>query len=231
MSDANKTYTDGLRNGTLTTVLFDWDGTLCDSGRTHWNSFRSALADFGITITLEQFKAVYTPAWYRMYEAFGLPRSDWPNADQRWLFHYGEQDCDLMAGAGSVVDTLVKAGLQLGIVSGGNRSRIERELARQGMSNIFHPLVGYEDVVEKKPHPEGIHKALALLHSAPETCCYVGDTPEDIYMGQAAGVYTVALVTEYVDLPRMQSCAADVLLDSIAQLPGLLLNKPISDRS
>jgi len=56
------------------TVLFDWDGTLCDSGAALCRVFRKSLADFGVSFTLADYTAVYTPAWYRMCEAVGLPR-------------------------------------------------------------------------------------------------------------------------------------------------------------
>ena len=208
---------------TLTAVLFDWDGTLCDSGAAHFDAFRKTLADFGIAITRDRFNAVYTPAWYRMYEAFGLPRAKWPLADQCWLRHYGEQTCDLLPGAAAAVASLNAAGMRLGIVSGGNRSRIERELACGGLSAVFPALVCHEDVVEKKPHPEGVLKALAALATAPANCCFVGDTPEDVAMGRAAGVATVAVVTEFVERGRLEASAPDELLDSIEELPSLLL--------
>ena len=206
----------------ITTVLFDWDGTLCDSGAVHFRTFSAMLADFGITFTREQFKAVYTPAWYRMYEAFGLPREVWPQADARWLFHYGEHTADLLPGAAEAVQTLLAAGLRLGIVTGGNRGRIVRELALPGLTAAFPALVCHEDVVRKKPHPEGIEKALAALGASPAASCYVGDTPEDIQMGKDAGVFTVAVMTDYVERSRLETCGADVLIENIAELPGVL---------
>src|SRR6202023_1095871 len=57
------------------TVLFDWDGTLCDSGAALYRAFEKSMAEFGVSFSLADYQAVYTPAWYRMYEAFGLPRA------------------------------------------------------------------------------------------------------------------------------------------------------------
>ena len=67
----------------IETVLFDWDGTLCDSGAALYRAFVKTLAEFGLSFALDEYQAVYTPAWYRMYEAFGLPRESWNQADLR----------------------------------------------------------------------------------------------------------------------------------------------------
>src|SRR5947209_14282014 len=116
------------------TVLFDWDGTLCDSGEVLYRAFVKTLADFGLTLTKAEYQAVYTPAWYRMYEAFGLPREKWAAADQRWLQHYEGEEPGLLPEAGAVVEWCRKEGLRVGIVTGANRDRIVREFARLGLS-------------------------------------------------------------------------------------------------
>src|SRR5215472_12790095 len=104
----------------VTTVLFDWDGTLCDSGAAVMRAFEKSLAEFGVEFTREQYNAVYTPAWTVMYEAFGLPRPLWPQADERWVFHYRGEEPQLLPGAADVVESLGRAGLRLGIVTGAN---------------------------------------------------------------------------------------------------------------
>jgi HAD superfamily hydrolase (TIGR01509 family) len=202
------------------TVLFDWDGTLCDSGAALHRAFVKALAEFGISFSLAEYQAVYTPAWYRMYEAFGLRRDSWRLADQRWLHHFDGEEPGLLPGAAGVIDCCRCDGLQVGIVTGATRDRIRREFARLGLS--FGAIICHEDVVNRKPHPEGITKALALLNARTEDCCFVGDAPEDIEMGKRAGVCTVGVVTEYVTRGRMEAAAPDVLIEDIEELRGVL---------
>jgi HAD superfamily hydrolase (TIGR01509 family) len=204
----------------IATVLFDWDGTLCDSGAALYRAFTKALAEFGLAFSLVDYQEVYTPAWYRMYEAFGLPEESWKLADQRWLHHYQGEQPGLLPGAGSVLDCCRAGGLQLGVVTGANRDRIRREFERLGLS--FPAIICHEDVVYRKPHPEGIERALALLKASAESCCFVGDAPEDIEMGKRAGVFTVGVVSDYVTRSRMELAAPDVLLENIDQLSVLL---------
>jgi HAD superfamily hydrolase (TIGR01509 family) len=202
------------------TVLFDWDGTLCDSGAALYRTFTKALAEFGLTFSFADYREVYTPAWYRMYEAFGLPQESWKLADQRWLHHYQGEQPSLLPGAGGVLDRCRAGGLQLGVVTGANRDRIRRELERLGLS--FPAIICHEDVVHRKPHPEGIQQAMALLNASAKSCCFVGDTPEDIEMGKRAGVFTVGVISDYVTPSRMELASPDVLLEKIERLPVLL---------
>jgi HAD superfamily hydrolase (TIGR01509 family) len=202
------------------TVLFDWDGTLCDSGAALYRAFEKSLAEFGLSFTMSDYQAVYTPAWYRMYEAFGLPPDSWNLADRRWLHHYEGEEPGLLPEAAAVVDRCRAGGLQVGIVTGANRDRIRREFDRLGLS--FPAIVCHEDVVHRKPHPEGIERALALLNTGAGTCCFVGDAPEDIEMGKRAGVFTIGVVSEYVNRSRLEAVAPDLLLESIGQLPAVL---------
>jgi HAD superfamily hydrolase (TIGR01549 family) len=155
-----------------------------------------------------------------MYEAFGLPREWWKLADQRWLHHYQGEQPGLLPGASAVVDRCRAGGLQTGIVTGATRDRIDREFHRLGLS--FPAIICHEDVVHRKPHPEGIEKALALLDADAEGCCFVGDAPEDIEMGKHAGVFTVGVVSEYVTRGRLEAAAPDVLIENIEQLPAAL---------
>ena len=206
----------------ITTVLFDWDGTLCDSGAAVMRAFEKSLAEFGVHFTRAQYNAVYTPAWRVMYQAFGLPQTHWPQAEERWTFHFQGEQPQLLPGAAEVVETLRQAGLQLGIVTGANRDRLAAELSRLGLDGSFASIVCHEDVVHTKPHPEGIDNSLARLRSDPRNCCFVGDAPDDIRMGQSAGVLTVAVRSDYVDAARLEECGADHLLQAIAELPMII---------
>jgi len=202
----------------LTTVLFDWDGTLCDSSAASLRAFQKMFAEFDICFTPEQHDEIYQPDWYEMYRAMSFPQECWQRADARWLHHFQDEHPDLIAGAGDVLDRLAARGLRLGIVSGGTRSRIERELVRMGRRDTFCTLVCNEDVANRKPHPEGLERAMREAGCDPAVCCFVGDTPEDIRMGKAAGVFTIGVTSGYVTADRLAASGADVLLPSVCEL-------------
>ena len=73
--------------GRITTLLFDWDGTLFDSARAGFLAFQKTFDDLGINFTQEFYEARYSPNWYAMYEALNLPKEKWQATDELWLEH------------------------------------------------------------------------------------------------------------------------------------------------
>jgi HAD superfamily hydrolase (TIGR01509 family) len=207
---------------TITAVLFDWDGTLFDSAAASLRAFQKMFCEFGIAFTQERHDELYAPDWYGMYRALELPPDMWTQADRRWLHHYGEERPALIDGAAPTLHALRQLGLRLAIVSSGTRSRIRQELERLELNGLFDAVVCNEDVEQRKPHPEGLELAMRMLNCAPEQCCFVGDTPEDIRMGQTARVLTVAVPSGYRTVELLAECGPDILLAHVRELPGRL---------
>jgi HAD superfamily hydrolase (TIGR01509 family) len=206
------------RIGSITTLLFDWDGTLFDSARAGRLAFQKTFDQLGIPFTEEFYEARYSPNWYAMYEELNLPRDRWKTADELWLEHYGEQPPQLVKGAGETLLELHARGYHLGIVTSGTERRVAREIDQLGLSSRFEALICNEHIVNKKPHPEGLKKAMRLLGSPPEVCSYVGDAPEDVRMGKNALVFTVAVPSAYPTSKRLLDEQPDIHLKSIVDL-------------
>ena len=86
------------------------------------------------------------------------------------------------------------------------------------LSDIFTTVVCNEDVVHKKPHPEGLLTAMRHLGKEPEVCCYVGDSPDDIEMGRRAKVRTIGIPGSYPNSQRIRNAMPDDCFDSLVQL-------------
>lgn len=181
----------------IDTILFDWDGTLIDTAGPAYEATRKVLQEVGITIDAETYARVFSPNWYRMYEALGLPKERWQQADDLWETHYPRATAPLLPGVRETLEELVRRDFTLGIVTNGNRKRVLGEIDALGLAGIFRAVVCHEDVEHKKPHPEGLETALRLLEKRAESCCYVGDCPDDIEMGKRAGVVTVGITSAY----------------------------------
>ena len=178
-------------------ILFDWDGTLIDNAEATFDAFRKALLDLSVPLDYETYVRIYSPNWYSMYEALGLPPERWTEADDLWLIHYSSDACRLVPGVRPALEELARANYTLGIVTSGSRTRVMREIGRLGLKDIFQVVVCSDDVVNKKPHPEGLERAMLQLGKRPESCCYVGDCPDDIEMGKHAQVTTVGIAGSY----------------------------------
>jgi HAD superfamily hydrolase (TIGR01509 family) len=202
----------------ITTLLFDWDGTIADSAQLGLSAFRKSFGSLGFDFPQEIYEAAYSPNWYAIYKAMGLPEEKWAAADQLWMQHYGEQSAKLVKGAENTLRQLRKRGYRMAIVSSGSESRLTRELRQQNLSELFEVVICNEHMVNKKPHPEGLTAALAKLKRPNEHSCYVGDSPEDIEMGKRAQLLTVGVRSTYPTSWRLRDANPDIYLESFSDL-------------
>jgi phosphoglycolate phosphatase len=206
------------KTSSITTLLFDWDGTVVNSAKPGLQAFEQSFAELGVYFDHEIYQAVYSPNWYSVYEAMGLPKEKWQMADDLWVQYYGEQTAEPLPGAQQTISELNGKGYRLGVVSSGNERRVTRELNQLGLASFFETLVCHEHMQNKKPHPEGLETAMRLLACTSEVVCYVGDSPEDIQMGKRAKVFTVGVRSDYPTSWKLQSHGPDILIDSLSEL-------------
>ena len=202
----------------ITTLLFDWDGTLVDSAQLGLTAFEQSFAALGMVFDHEIYREVYSPNWYLVYEAMGLPKDKWQRADELWTHHYGEQAAELVEGAKQTIDDLQQKGYRLGIVSSGNGIRVAREIMNVGLESVFEVVVCHEQMENRKPHPEGLETAMRLMNRSREESCYIGDAPEDIEMGKRAGLLTVGVRSAYPTNWKLKTSSPDIYVESVREL-------------
>ena len=202
----------------INTLLFDWDGTLADSAHLGLIAFEKTFDELGVPFEHAVYEATYSPNWYSTYEALGLQKERWQVADEIWTRHYGEQTAPLIQGVGETLLSLRAKGYQLAIVSSGTRSRVLREVQQSLLSDAFAVVVCNEDIVNKKPHPEGLLKAIHSMNVPSSQCAYIGDAPEDIEMGRRGNVMTIGVRSNYPSSARMLSAKPDLYLERLADL-------------
>lgn len=208
---------DGIR-----AVLFDLDGTLIDAVESHFRVFSRVLAAFDVRLTQRSFKRHYSPNWYLFYKRVGLPERRWPEADQLWLRYYAEEAPARRDGADEALAAVRGSGRVIGLITAGDRSRVERDLRRMRWDSLFGVVVCAGDVAERKPHPAPLVHGLIHLEVPPTSAAYVGDTVEDVAMGKAAGVTTLAVLGGFSSREALEASSPGGLLRSLRDLVGLL---------
>jgi HAD superfamily hydrolase (TIGR01509 family) len=206
----------------LRAVLFDWDGTLADSAELTYDCYVRTFATFGIPFDRDLYRSTYSPDWMKTYVGVGLPRESWDEADRCWLDHYSTGRAPLLPGAAEALERLRRRGLALGVVTSGERSRVGREIAELGLDGVFATLVGHGDYRERKPHPEALLLALSRLAVPPAEAAYVGDSPEDVLMARAAGVFAVGIPGAFPNREALLAAGPDLLATSLEAAAGIL---------
>ena len=200
----------------LRAVLFDWDGTLVNTAEASFRCYEKMFGSYGIAFDRDAFRRTYSPNWHLTYSALGLAQERWAEADARWLAHYCEEEVVLIEGAREALLRVRDAGLRAGLVTSGDRVRVRRELADLGVAELFEVLVCAEDTVKRKPHPEPLLVALERLRLRADEAVYIGDSPEDIQMAQAAGVRTVGIPGGFPNREALAAARPDGLEPTLA---------------
>jgi|SRR5579863_2413180 len=202
-------------------VLFDWDGTLIDSYHADSQAYLAMFQELGLTWGLAELEQNYSPDWYAVYRAAGIPEDRWGDADRAWRAHYAKHPSQLMNGTRQILDQLAR-GYRLGLVTSGDRERVTRQLGEFKLTGVFEACVCGGDSAEKKPRPEPLLLALRQMKMDAERCVYVGDTPEDLLMARGAGVRAIVVLGPFPTEKRLRAAEPEYLLTSLEELPGLL---------
>jgi HAD superfamily hydrolase (TIGR01509 family) len=202
-------------------VLFDWDGTLIDSFEADANAYAFMFDALGISWSMEELKRHFSPNWHRVYRAARIPRSKWQEADRLWRLFAEKQLPKLQPGARSVLRTLERR-FKLGLVTGGSRWRVRKQLRQHRVSAMFLAKICCEDAPRRKPHPAPLRMALEEMRASPQSSIYIGDAPEDIEMAHRAGVRAIGVIGGSAVPERLRAAAPDALIETIRELPALL---------
>jgi pyrophosphatase PpaX len=211
---------------TLTTILFDLDGTLIDSVRLILDSYHHTLAQHGIPARSDQdwLRGVGTPLTVQFSEW-----RDSPETLEALIATYREYNLkhhDRMVtvypGVVEAVREIKAAGLQTGLVTSKNRQGALRGLRLVGLEALMDVLVCADEVTNPKPHPEPVEKAVALLGANPAATVYVGDSVHDMHSGRAAGVKTAAALWGPFGRADLESANPDYWLETPGDLTRLL---------
>jgi len=211
----------GKQNRPVEGVLFDWDGTLIDSYHADASAYMAMFKEMGISWGLAELEKNYSPNWYHVYRAAGLPRKRWNDADRSWRFHYAKHKPKLICGVRRVLAKLDRAHL-LGLVTSGDRDRVHRQLRQFRLTALFGARVCSGDTRRKKPHPEPLRLALRKMGLSPSACVYVGDASQDVEMAHRAGVRAIGVLGPFPTEKRLRAARPEFLLESIEELPDVL---------
>jgi pyrophosphatase PpaX len=208
------------------TILFDLDGTLIDSVRLILDSYHHTLATHGIAARSDQhwLDGIGTPLRVQF--------QDWAHdADQMaalvatyrdYNIRHHDSRVTIYPGVVEMVRAVRAAGLGTGLVTSKNREGAYRGLRLAGLEDSMDVVIGADEVVNPKPHPEPVQRALEVLGASPEYTVFVGDSLHDMHSGRAAGTATAAVLWGPFDRAHLEPSTPDHWLETPADLTALL---------
>lgn len=209
----------------IRTMLFDLDGTLIDSIRLIIDSYHHTLAMHGLPPRTddEWLRGIGTPLRVQFAEWRDHPGLDAMIATYRDYNLANHDRCvTVYPGVVEAVKAVRAAGARTGLVTSKNRPGAERGLRLCELEPLIDVIVGADDVVNPKPHPEPVELALRLLDADPAEAVYVGDSVHDMESGRAAGVRTAAVLWGPFSRAHLERTEPDYWLERPADMARLL---------
>ena len=90
------------------------------------------------------------------------------------------------------------------------------------LNEVIPYVLGAEDVVRAKPHPDPVLQTLETFNCKPEDALVVGDTWYDIEMGRRAGVRTCGVTYGNGTREELMRAGADFLMDDFGKLMEII---------
>ncbi|MDE6407309.1 MAG: prolipoprotein diacylglyceryl transferase [Anaeroplasmataceae bacterium] len=186
-----------IKENRYDTVLFDLDGTLLNTRELINRSFVHTFEHFRPekVLTDEELDSFFGPSLRQTFSRYSEDEKE----IEEMVKYYREYNVAMhdevvtaFPGAKSLIKTLARKGYKVGVVSSKKTDLVEHGLELFGMLDNVRVVIGEEDVKNPKPDPEGILRAMEMLHS--KKALYVGDGVGDIEAGKNAGIDTVGVL-------------------------------------
>lgn len=128
----------------------------------------------------------------------------------------------LYPGVREGLDYLKSRGYALGCVTNKAARFTIPLLEDLGVHDEFGIVVCGDTLAVKKPDPQPLLHAAAHFAVAPEDALMLGDSKSDVSAARAAGFQVVCMSYGYNHGEDIRAYAPDAVIDSMAELPGLI---------
>ena len=209
-------------------VVFDWDGTLCDSMQGIIATARSVLLEWGIAEKdLGDLTRLVGPPFPQAYSwVYGLSAEDAAEVTRRYRARYEEGDgagWPLFEGVPGLLDALHASGKLVAIASSKRHDLVMRQVRDNGLADVFDAICG-------KLADTGDSKEAAILRAVEQTSCsvdetvMVGDRNLDVEAARHVGIPCVGVLWGGT-APReeLEDADAAAIAETVVQLESILI--------
>ncbi len=220
----------------ISAFLVDLDGTILDSRKPFLIAHNRALAKNGLPpLPSDEGKAIKIlrrPASEILPQILGERCRD-PGFVESFTEDVKEAYVDvylshakLCPSAKETIQRIKAFGRKVGIVSSrfSFADCIIPVLANFGLDTLVDLVVTSRDVTLSKPSPEPFLLAARKLNKPVPECVVVGDSPDDILAGKAAGMITVGYTGGFYSMEELSGYSPDLLIGDLTKLALLAQN-------
>lgn len=206
----------------LRAVLWDMDGVLVLSGDVHYDAWTRVLAEYGLSMTREQFEETFGMNNHnilrRLYDRRLSPAQAHEVATRKEQVYreLARGRVQPLPGVREWLARLPKAGWRQAVASSGPMANIAVILNELDEWDAFDAVLTGARLERSKPDPALFLQAAAAVGTPPARCVVVEDSTAGVEAARRAGMRCIAVTTTRAaeDLR-----SADLVVDRLDRLP------------
>jgi phosphoglycolate phosphatase len=204
-------------------VIFDWDGTLCDSIDHIVAAMQLAATELGLpALAAQEIRNIVglglPQAVSVLYPGEGEAlRTELAGAYSRQYIAANQGPARLFKGAVDTLEALKDRGFELAVATGKSRRGLDRVLEGLDLTGFFDST-RCADETRSKPHPLMLEEIMVGRNKAAAEVVVVGDTEYDLEMARNAGVRSVGVSFGVHSSERLARFEPLAIVDELPQL-------------
>lgn len=209
-------------------VIFDFDGTLCDTGIGVKKSAKYALDTFGISAPdweeLDFF--IGPPLLVTFQEQFGQSASDAEKLVKKYRERYtniGLYESEFYEEIPSLLQSLKSQGFKLGIASSKPINYVEELLIKADLKDYFDYISAVSFNADCESKQSIISRCLAMLEIEPEDALMVGDRFYDIDGARETGVDSIGVLWGFGNKFELIESGAKYIVENVEDIESIAL--------
>jgi len=212
------------------TILFDLDGTLIDSTDAIVGCFYHSFKELGFDFkgNMEDIKNEIGYPLDVMYATLGVLSEnvwDFVSSYKNEYRKVSEEKTTLLKDAYEAVK-LASTFARLGIVTTKTTLYTIPLLKNFKIFDFFETIIGRQEVIHPKPHPEPILKAMQNMNlSVNDEIYMIGDTKLDLISAQDAGIKGVGVLCGYGKERDLNKYTNSIHVDALTAIKYLNMNR------
>ncbi|MBI5727076.1 MAG: HAD family hydrolase [Ignavibacteriales bacterium] len=206
-------------------VLFDIDGTLTSTNQLIFDTFNHILKKYkGKTFSNQEIIALFGPPEEDILSDLFGDKLEEVQADYYSYYENNHgQMVDLYPGIQELLEDLHDAGAVIGAFTGKGRRCAIITMEQTEIIKYFKIVISGSDVVNHKPHHEGIMTFMEQFNLAPSETVMIGDATADILAARGAGVDALSVVWDSYGIEDVTRMNPNNVYKTVAELRKVLL--------
>ncbi len=210
-------------------VIFDFDGTVADTGRGVRNAIKYALKEFNIPVGDEKKLDYFIgpPLYEGFSHVYGVDEKTSEKLVDTYRIYYAKQgvfECDPYPGILELLNDLKSAGVKLAVASSKPKHFLDVVVSYIGADKYFDFIVGPELTNHEANKTQLIISACEKLGVDPDkSVAMIGDRFYDIEGANGAGVTSIGVEFGYGEKSELEKYKADFIVSDVNGLKDILL--------